>query len=171
MSIGKERDLKWMQARLQDKYEIKTKWLGPREHQEREVMVLNRIFTWEQDGIGYEADPRHVEVMIGEFGFKDCASVGTPGTSIDGKTKENFMSRLEPTDETRYRALVARANYLAPDRADTVFSVKGLANSIAKPTECDWTRLKRFGRYLSERPRMQVMFRWQNIQELVYMLH
>ena len=53
-----------MEAALKEKYEIKTKWLGPKDHHEQEIRVLNRIITWEKDGIGYEADPRHVEVML-----------------------------------------------------------------------------------------------------------
>ena len=56
-----------METRLKEKYEIKTKWLGPEKHHNQEVRVLNRIITWEPEGIGYEADPRHVEVMTEEL--------------------------------------------------------------------------------------------------------
>ena len=62
--VGHEKDLKWLEARLKDKYEIKTKMLGLNEDHDREVRVFNRMITWEQSGIGYEADPRHVEIIV-----------------------------------------------------------------------------------------------------------
>ena len=108
-----------------------------------------------------------MEIMLVELGFKDCTFVGTPGTSIEGRTQDSFIAPLESADETRYRALVARANYLAPDRADIAFSVKELAKSMSKPTEGDWIRLKRLGRYLAGRPRMQLMFKWQNLPDTI----
>ena len=60
-----------------------------------------------------------------------------------------------------------RANYLAPDRPDIAFAVTELAKSMAKPAEGDWTRLKRLGRYLTSRPRLQVMFKWQTSRGIV----
>ena len=61
---GRGEDLRWMESRLQTKYEIKTKWLGPGPNHHHQVRVPNRIVTWEHVGIGYEAGPRHVEIMI-----------------------------------------------------------------------------------------------------------
>lgn len=167
ISVGKEESLQWMEARLKCKYEEKkNKWLGPQPNHSKEVRVLNRVITWEDEGISYEADPRHVEIMIEELGLQSCVAVGTPGTSAEGRTKQDDDAALTEADETRYRALVARANYLAPDRADIVFAVKELAQSMAKPTTGDWARLKRLGRYLSGRPRLQTMFKWQTAQRV-----
>ena len=167
MSVGKEEDFKWMETCLKRKYEIKTKWLGPGKQHSQEIRVLNRIITWESEGIGYEADPRHVEILVEELGFASCATVGTPGTSIEGKTKEEDKEQLSKDEEIKYGALVARANYLAPDRADIAYSVKELAKSMAKPCRGDWVRLKRLGRYLAGRPRMQVMMQWQGTQQVM----
>ena len=127
--------------------------------------MSNRIIIWEEEGVGYEVDPRHVEVMLQEFGLEGCTPVGKLGTSTEGRTKDNCTLQLGSVDETRYRALVARANYLALDRVDIAFSAKELAKSMPKPSEGDWTRLKRLGRYFAGRPRMQIMFKWQTIQE------
>ena len=167
VSSGKEQDLKWMKARLEDEYDLKTKWLGPEKHQQQEVRVLNRIISWEKEGIGYDADPRHVEVMVEELGLKNCTTVGTPGTSTEGRTKDSCSIALASLEETRYRALVARANHLAPDRADIAFAAKELAKSMSKPIEGVWTRLKRLGRYFAGRPRMQIMLKWQEGQDIV----
>lgn len=146
---------------MKTKYEIKTNFLGPLQHHNREVKVLNRIIKWGQNGIGYEADPRHAEIMVKELGLQGCAPVCTPGSSTEGHTKDDCADELSREDEHQYRAVVARANYLAPDRVDIAFAAKELAKSMARPKRGDWTRLKRLGRYLSRRLRLQVMFEWQ----------
>ena len=52
-----------------------------------------------------------------------------------------------------YKALVARANYLAQDRSDIVFAVKELSRSMSAPTIGDMKALKRLSRYLLGRER------------------
>ena len=68
---------------------------------------------------------------------------------------------LEREDARKYRGIVARVNYLAPDRMDIGFAVKEVARSMARPIECDWAKLKRIGRYLIGRPRLISHFAWQ----------
>ena len=167
MSVGKEEDLIGMEGRLKSKYEIKTKWPGPKAEHNQEVKVLNRIVTWEKNGVGYEADPRHVEVILEQLQLTNCTPVGTPGTSTEGKTQADHGTPLDLQQESRYRALVARANYLSPDRADIAFAVKELAKSMSNPTNGDSARLKRLGRYLAGKPRLQLMFNWQEAQQTV----
>ena len=62
---------------------------------------------------------------------------------------------------TQFRALVARANYLALDRTDIMFAVKELCKHMCNPDQNDWESLKRLGRYLSERPRVATVFYYQ----------
>ena len=50
--------------------------------------------------------------------------MSTPGTNTEGHTKEDSADELDKDEEHQYRALVARANYMAPDRADIAFAVK-----------------------------------------------
>lgn len=95
--------------------------------------VLNRIVTWGKHGIGYEADARHVEVILEDLKFNECTIVGTLGTNTEGRTKEDSTEPLSKTEETKYRALVARANDLAPDRSDLASSVKELARAMVQP--------------------------------------
>ena len=54
-----------------------------------------------------------------------------------------------------------RLNYLAQDRADVEFAGKELARGMSSPTEADWQKLKRMGRYLVGRPRMVLKYRFQ----------
>ena len=58
------------------------------------------------------------------------------------------------SERTRFRGLVARANVLAADRPDIVYSVKEICRIIAKPTEFALQALKRLGRYMNDHPRM-----------------
>ena len=55
------------------------------------------------------------------------------------------MSRSEAR---RYRGIVARLNYLSPDRIDIQFAVKECARNMATPREGHWAALTRIGRYL-----------------------
>ena len=49
--------------------------------------------------------------------------------------KRIIIEELLPEHDIKlYRALVARANYLAQDRSDIQFSVKELARSMSSPT-------------------------------------
>ncbi len=60
-----------------------------------------------------------------------------------------------------FRALVARANYLSQDRYDSQFAVEELCRKMSDPTEADWEKLKRLGRYLIGRSRLIVQFPYQ----------
>ena len=62
-------------------------------------------------------------------------------TSVDGPD-------LTPEDETSFRALAARANYLALDRPDIAFATKELCRHFSKPTEEAVLALMRLVRYL-----------------------
>ena len=44
--------------------QVKTEILGSDPGQQREARVLNRVIRWEETGIAWEPDPRHVEIMI-----------------------------------------------------------------------------------------------------------
>ena len=58
---------------------------GPEKGQVEQAFILNRVITWiKEEGIRYEADPRHQETIIGELGLKDgkgSASPAAPATS------------------------------------------------------------------------------------------
>lgn len=59
------------------------------------------------------------------------------------------------------RSLVARANYLALDRADFEFACKELSSKMARPSKGDWEGLKRLGRYLKGAPRIVHPLPWK----------
>ncbi len=70
---------------------------------------------------------------------------------------------LGSADATLYRALAARANYLAQDRPDLQYAVKEIARRMARPTGSDWVLLKRLARYLLHAPRGIFRYYWQDM--------
>ena len=69
---------------------------------------------------------------------------------------------LSPEEATMYRALSARANYLAQDRLDISFSSKELCRMFAIPTHASYAKLKRLVRYLVGVPRLVYVFDFQD---------
>ena len=68
---------------------MKTQVLGPNEGQQRQIKILNRIVTWhDSKGLNYEADPRHVEIVLEQLKMEDAKAVTTPGTREEGRTTE-----------------------------------------------------------------------------------
>ena len=61
---------------------------------------------------------------------------------------------MPESEFTRFRALAARANYLAADRIDILYAGKDICRFMAKPTDVAMGALKRLARYLRSRPRM-----------------
>ena len=53
----------------------------------------------------------------------------------EGATKDRYDEALDEETTHLYRALVARANYLSPDRPDIAFAAKELAKKMGVPTE------------------------------------
>ena len=99
--------------------------------------------------------------MLEQLSLKDAKEATTPGTSEEGRTSEDHQQLLQDLEVSKYRALVARCNYISPDRPDIAFAAKELARAMAAPTRGDWQRLKRLGRYLEGVPRVQQMYEWQ----------
>ena len=48
--------------------------LGPEEGDDKHVVILGRHVTWTEEGIDYEADPKHGKLIIEHFDFDDESS-------------------------------------------------------------------------------------------------
>ena len=168
VSIGLPGNLQWVKNELEKKYQVKTQVLGPGEGQQRQVKILNRIVTWDnQRGLVYEADPRHAEIAIKHLKLKDAKEVSTPGTREEGHTTEDHDDKLSEKEATKYKAIVTRFNYITPDRPYLAYAIKELARAMSSPSNGDWLRLKRVGRYLKGRPRVQQVYELQPRHEMV----
>jgi hypothetical protein len=119
--LGKEKQLNWFKERIKEKFEVKFKArLGPEEDDDKSVRVLNRVVEWTEKGISYEPDQRHAELIIKGLAEEMSGhGLSTPGRRVKAEeAKDDDEEDLPSRQATAYRALVARANYLAQDRTD-----------------------------------------------------
>ena len=172
---GSTADLRWLKSKMEEKYEIACEVLGPEAGQQKEIRVLNRVIRWEDDGLAYEPDQRHAEIVIKDLGLEEAKPVSTPGAREElGKASALCSTGVEAGEESpllgakdasAYRGIAARLNYLAQDRADIQYACKEASRRMARPREGDWAMLKRIGRYLVGAPRFVQHFRWQQTPE------
>ena len=170
IATGTQAQLKRLQKILENEYEVKSQTCGPWDGADRSIRVLGRVITFTSGGIGYEADPRHIEAALAAYDMGECKSVTTPW-SADPKVdhgdlntrRRNAQTHREeelqwPDDaespaldyesEKKYQSISARMNYLCLDRAEVQYTVKELMRRMSGPTEVDEQRLKRLLRYL-----------------------
>ena len=70
-------DLTWLHTELAKVWSVKQQILGPGEGMQRQVSILNRLLTWTENGIDYEADQRHAVIIIKQLGLTASKPVGT----------------------------------------------------------------------------------------------
>ena len=130
---------------------------------EDEIQILNWTLRWTHEGITYEADQRHAEIVIKEMNMKQANAVSTPTVP---ESSEEANLRLSSPDMTkdeasRFRGLVARVNYLSLDRPDLQFAAKTASPHMAQPKVCDWAEIKRIARYFIKASWAVQKFTWQ----------
>ena len=78
LTIGPEDALQWFDAELAKRFKVKSILMGPKAHHTKQARFLNRIVTWEPEGIMYEPDPRHGELIIRQLGLEKANSLKVP---------------------------------------------------------------------------------------------
>ena len=140
---GPKFQLDWFEATLASYYELrKGGRLGPAPDDAKEGTVLNRVIRWTEEGIEYEADPRQCERLLEATQLETANCVATPGV----KALAVQLAQDKPLGQdqhTEFRALAARANYLAADRPDCQFSAKEVCRFMSAPTEFSLGALRR----------------------------
>ena len=64
LSTGKPEQLHWLKEQFETNFQVRTQILGFGKEHMKQVTNLNRVITWDDHrGIGYDADPRHVEII------------------------------------------------------------------------------------------------------------
>ena len=167
-TVGSKTNLDWFKAELEKYYELKeAQRLAPGPQDHKEAVVLNRVVRWTRDGLEYEADPRQSEKLLRDFqldgeGVKDTA---TPGVKA---TREQLDADvpLERAKHTPYRAVVARANYLASDRPELQYGAKEICRWMSSPTDLALRALKRLGRYVVGHRRLVFQYPWQTVSRI-----
>ena len=157
--VGPPAALAWAKREMDKSFLTKvigTLGCGPDEVDE--LRILNRVVRWGQEGIKYEADPRHADVLCA--GLAGTApGVSTPGTASKDMSGDEDEA-LSETEAGLYRSFAARAMYLALDRPDLSFTAKELCRRMRAPGRADLEALRRLGRYLVNSPRVVYLFPW-----------
>ena len=165
-SSGPADALDWFEEQLGAEYELSIgPRLGPGKNDAKQARALNRVITWYDDRIEYEADPRQAERLVNECGLEGAKTVATPGVKASFADHE-ADSPLDKRLHTPFRGSAARGNYLAADRIDTQFACKEVCRWMATPTQQSWKALKRLCRYLCGKPRMTYVYRRQDLNAI-----
>ncbi len=150
-----------VKARMHERFLLKELGrLGGDPGELRELRVLNRIIRWTPQGLKYEADPRHAELLVrGVAGAMGALSApGTHSKDFDGPSGE---AELPQSIASLFRSFAARANYLAMDRPDLSQATKELCRRMSAPKAADLQALGRVARYLVGAARVVYEYPWQ----------
>jgi hypothetical protein len=131
--LGEDNDLDWIQGAIALKFEIKVRGrlcggLGDAQ----EMRVLSRVVQWSAHGITYEADQRHAELIIQQFG--QVAANGVIAAGEKDRAPEAWSQPLDAAGASAYRSITARMNYLAQDRPDITYASKEACRDMSAPT-------------------------------------
>ena len=121
--------------------------MGPDAGDCKDMCILNRRLKVEGEFLVYEPDPKHAKIVCEEMGLKDDSKgLEAPVAKEDAAAAGAEEEPLGPEEATRFRALAARANYIAQDRTDVQFAAKELCREMSSPVASSWARMKRLAR-------------------------
>ena len=72
---------------------------------QQQVRILNRLLTWTKNGIEYEADQRHADIIIKQLGLTASKPVETPAVNenAQGAKARSSEAALPREDAAGYR--------------------------------------------------------------------
>jgi hypothetical protein len=167
---GFDEDLDWALALMQSQYEIKNRGrLGPDKGDVQEIDILGRIVGYHEWGISWKADPRHRKMILEHFGFSgETKSLTKNGYKEDANVEGEFAEEsLQPEEDRGFRAIAARANYMAIDVPNVQFPTKEVCRDMAKPTVVAYEKVKRLARYLAGHKEVYFAYKWQSEEDAV----
>ena len=83
--------------------------------------------------LGGEPDQRHADLIVQDLGQHGSNSVIARGENEPRRKEGDNEELLQESEATRYRAIAVRANFLAADRPDIMYSVKEICRGMANP--------------------------------------
>ena len=140
---------------------MKSKVVGLGAGESKEECILNRVVRVTPQGWQYEADQRHADIIVKSMKMEECKPVSTAGEETKDWQENEDNEPLPRHQEKEYRALAARANYLANDRIDIQYVTKEICRGMSKPLVKHRKMLKRLARYLAGHPRLVSHYEWQ----------
>ena len=83
-AAGSESELKYVAEVFQNKYKTKVRGiLEPDLHDMKAITIFDWIVEWTEAGIQYEADPRHVDLVVEELGLENARRSNVTGSKVD----------------------------------------------------------------------------------------
>jgi hypothetical protein len=107
--------------------------------------TLSRIASAMGNALAHEARQRHAEILVDELGLTK-GSWPEVSTSTEGVRREE--GQCEVGEKRRCRAIAARANRLAQDRADTQVAANDTSRVMSESELEGWRKAERSGRCL-----------------------
>ena len=125
VALGVDDSLSKYEAGMQKAFEVKLQGrIGPEPGDLQEARILNRIIRMTPQGMTYEADPRHVEMLARDLELTDKSkSVATPG--VKGEFDEHDVYDLEDS-------VTSMEEIVAPVRVRTVKIIYMMSSSTHK---------------------------------------
>ena len=101
--LGPKAEIIRYEDELASRFEIKRRGhIGESDGCVREIRILNRILRLTDDGLRYEADPRHSEMLVRALDMASASSVLTPGVKEDNSATEYDAPRIDETDALQH---------------------------------------------------------------------
>ena len=99
--MGLRADLDWYEKRLGQSFELKINGRIGEDTDLKTVRILNRIVTLTDEGLIYESDPRHAELISRNVALEEGKGVGTPGVKPPDFSNEAVKEgMLKPWDDS-----------------------------------------------------------------------
>ena len=133
------------------------------------ILYLKRTIRWTGAGFAWIGDNRHVDKAVEALGLSDAKPAETPGSRATGKSARNAAEPLSASEAKVFQSVAGLVNFIAVDRPDIQFAVKGVLGDMVKPLQISMLRLKRIVRYLRGRRELCWIYKRQSMPtEIVY---
>ena len=92
----------WFRQKIANQFPVKFRArLGPAKDDDTSVIIMNRIVEWSNEGIRYEVDHMHAELIIEDMSL---SSEANPVVTFGTAETEDKHEHLSKADVTKYRA-------------------------------------------------------------------
>ena len=105
---------------------------------------LGRTVKWTEEGIEYEADPRHRENVLDYFGLEAGGKPLSHNGDKENKMEEWEKEPLCKEEANIFRGLAATFNFRGQDCPNLQFPTKQCSREMANPNLASWKSLKRW---------------------------
>ena len=148
-----------MKRKMKEWYEIKDRGImGSGDGEIKEVTILGRLLRWTEDGLEYEADPKHVRDLMEEEGLEDeSKTVVSPAVKPRAGAEDQEVEELGREEAKGFRGGAAKLNYLGHDRPDLQYATKEICRYMVKPRFGMWKNVECLRNYFLAKSRAMMM--------------